>query len=77
VALIAQFLVDTSAAARMAHPAVRSRLEPLITGGADLLTAVLAAEHQQTVVHYDADFETAAEVLGFEHRWVAPRGSIR
>ncbi|MCW2625503.1 PIN domain-containing protein, partial [Mycobacterium sp.] len=36
----------------------------------DLLTAVLAAAHNLTVVHYDSDFETAATVLAFEHRWV-------
>lgn len=45
-------------------------------GIADLLTAVLAAEHRVTVVHYDADFEIAAEVLAFTHRWVAARGSL-
>jgi hypothetical protein len=28
-----------------------------------------------TIVHYDADFDIAADVLPFEHRWVAPRGS--
>jgi hypothetical protein len=33
VALIAQFLIDTSAVARMRHPVVRGRLEPLIIGG--------------------------------------------
>jgi predicted nucleic acid-binding protein len=140
VAVIARFLIDTSAAARMRLAAVADRLEPLITGGlvatcavldaevlysarsaaeyeqvwtdrrdayeylptddghwqrafdaqralartgrhravgiADLLTAVLAAEHRMTVVHYDADFEIAAEVLSFEHRWVLPRGSV-
>lgn len=140
MALIARFLIDTSAAARLAQTAVRDRLEPLILGGlvatcatleaealysarspdeyeqiradraaayeylptddqhwqqafsaqrqlartgrhravgiADLLTAVLAVEHQLTLVHYDADFEVAAEVLDFEHRWVAPRGII-
>jgi predicted nucleic acid-binding protein len=140
VALIAQFLIDTSAAARMRLAAVADRLEPLITGGlvatcapldaealfsarspleyeqiradrrdayeylptddghwqgafdaqrvlartgrhravgiADLLTAVLAAEHGLTVLHYDSDFETAAEVLNFEHRWVLPRGTV-
>lgn len=43
---------------------------------ADLLTATLAAAHQLTVVHYDADFETAALVLAFRHRWVLARGSI-
>jgi predicted nucleic acid-binding protein len=140
VAVIARFLIDTSAAARMRLPAVADRLEPLIVGGlvatcatldaealysartpaeyeqvradrrdayeylptddahwqsafdvqrvlahsgrhravgiADLLTAVLAAERRMTVVHYDADFEIAAGVLSFEHRWVLPRGSV-
>ena len=138
--MIARFLIDTSAAARMRLTAVADRLEPLITGGlvatcatldaealysarspaeyeqlradrreayeylptddahwqqafdaqrslartgrhravgiADLLTAVLAAQHGMTVVHYDADFEIAAEVLPFEHRWVLSRGSV-
>jgi hypothetical protein len=140
VALIARYLIDTSAAARMSDPLVRARLEPLIIGGvvatcatldaealysarspaeyeqirgdraeayeylptedehwqqafaaqrtlartgrhravgiADLLTAVLAAEHRLTVVHYDADFETAAEAIDFDHRWVTARGTI-
>ena len=140
MAVIARFLIDTSAAARMRLDAIADRLEPLITGGlvatcapldaealysaktpeeyeqvradrrdayeylptddghwtgafdaqrllartgrhravgiADLLTAVLAAEHGLTVLHYDSDFETAAEVLDFEHRWVLPRGTV-
>lgn len=140
MALIAQYLIDTSAAARMTHQLVRERLAPLIGGGvvatcatldaealfsarspteyeqlradrraayeylptddehwqralaaqrelartgrhravgiADLLTAVLAGEHQLTLIHYDADFDVAAEVLPFDHRWVAPRGSL-
>jgi predicted nucleic acid-binding protein len=42
----------------------------------DLLTAVLAAAHGLTVVHYDADFETAATVVSFEQVWVAQRGSL-
>ncbi len=139
MAVIARFLIDTSAAARMGLPLVAERLEPLITGGlvatcatldaealysarssgeyeqvradrraayeylptddehwqrafdaqrslagtgrhravgiADLLTAVLAAEHRMTVLHYDADFEIAAGVLAFEHGWVLPRGT--
>ncbi|MCV7090794.1 PIN domain-containing protein [Mycobacterium interjectum] len=140
MALIARYLVDTSAAARMRHPGVSRRLRPLIESGvvattasldaealysargpaeyeqlwadrraayeylptndehwqtalgaqralaraglhrslgvADLLTATIAAAHQIIVVHYDADFETAATVLEFKHRWVLPRGSI-
>jgi predicted nucleic acid-binding protein len=43
---------------------------------ADLLTAGLAAAHQLIVVHYYADFETAATVLMFQHRWALPRGSV-
>jgi predicted nucleic acid-binding protein len=140
VALIARYLIDTSAAARMRHPEVSRRLRPLIEGGvvattasldaealysahgpaeyeqlwtdrraayeclptndehwqtaldaqralattgqhravgmADLLTATLASAHQLTVIHYDADFETAATVFDFQHRWVLPRGSL-
>jgi hypothetical protein len=45
-------------------------------GMPDLLTAVLAAAHGLTVVHYDADFETAATVVAFEQVWVAQPGSL-
>lgn len=40
-------------------------------GIADLLTAVVAGEHRMTVIHYDADFDIAAEVLDFDRRWIA------
>jgi len=140
VALIARYLVDTSAAARMRHSVVAARLSPLIEAGvvatcapldaeahysarsaveyeqiradrrdayeclstedqhwqaafeaqrslagtgrhravgiADLLTAVLAGEHQLTLVHYDADFDIAGEVITFNRQWVAQRGSL-
>jgi hypothetical protein len=36
-----------------------------------------AAEHKRTVVHYDADFEIAAEVVESEHRWVLPRETVQ
>jgi len=45
-------------------------------GIADLLTAVLAGEHQLTLVHYDADFEIAAGVIDFDHRWIVARGVV-
>jgi len=45
-------------------------------GIADLLTSVLAVQHNLTVVHYDSDFEIAAEVLAFQHRWILARGSV-
>lgn len=140
MAVVARFLIDTSAAARVNNELVRARLEPLIVGGvvatcatldaealysarspaeyerlradrraafeylptedehwqsafaaqrelartgrhrtvgiADLLTAVLAGQHRLTLIHYDADFEIAAEVIDFEQRWVAERGVI-
>lgn len=140
MALIARYLIDTSAAARMGHSVVATRLAPLIEAGlvatcatldaealysarspaeyeqvrsdrrhayeylatedehwqaafdaqrslartgrhravgiADLLTAVLAGEHRLTLVHYDADFDIAGEVIVFDRRWVAPRGSL-
>jgi predicted nucleic acid-binding protein len=45
-------------------------------GMPDLLTAVLASAHGLTVVHYDADFETAATVVAFKQAWVVRRGSL-
>lgn len=45
-------------------------------GMADLLISVLAAEHRLDLVHYDADFEFAAEVLPIRHKWVVERGSL-
>ena len=43
---------------------------------ADLVTAAAAADAGMGVLHYDADFDVLAEVLEFESRWVAPRGSL-
>lgn len=43
-ALIARHLIDTSAAARMTHPEVASRLAPLIEAGLVATTAQLDAE---------------------------------
>lgn len=140
MAVVARYLIDTSAAARMTHPEVADRLAPLIESGliattaqldaealysartvadyaqlwsdrrlayeylptndehwqsalnaqrslagtgrhravgmSDLLIATLANAHDVTLLHYDADFEIAAEVLPFQHRWVLERGSI-
>jgi predicted nucleic acid-binding protein len=140
VALIARYLIDTSAAARMTHPEIAARLAPLIEAGtvattaqldaealysardpadyeqlwsdrrlayeylptdddhwqtalavqrqlastgrhravgmADLLIATLASAHDVTLIHYDADFEIAAEVLPVRHQWVLQRGSV-
>lgn len=140
MAVVARYLIDTSAAARMSNRAVAAVLAPIIELGLaatsavldaealwstrniteyeqllrdragayeylptndehwhaaleaqrllvargqvravgihDLLTAVLAADHSITVIHYDSDFETAASVTNLRHQWVAPRGTI-
>jgi len=63
-------------AAREAQRALARGGRHRAVGIPDLLTAVLAAEHGLAVVHYDADFETAATVVAFEQAWVARRGSL-
>lgn len=54
----------------------------LITRGAhrsvslvDTLVALTALANDLTVLHYDADFELLAEVVGCEQQWIVPRGS--
>jgi hypothetical protein len=42
----------------------------------DLLIAAVAARHDVTLVHYDADYEAIASVTGQRTRWAAPRGSL-
>ena len=42
----------------------------------DLLIAAVAARHDVTLVHYDADYDVIAEVTGQRTRWAAPRGSL-
>jgi predicted nucleic acid-binding protein len=42
----------------------------------DLLIAAAAADAGLGVLHYDADYDTLAQVLPFESRWIAPPGSL-
>ncbi len=42
----------------------------------DLIIAAAAAAAGYGVLHYDADFDTLAEVLPFESHWLAPGGSL-
>lgn len=48
----------------------------LASVGADLLIAILLNAHDVSLIHYDADFEIAAEVLPFQDRRALERGSI-
>ena len=43
----------------------------------DLLLAAASADAGIGVLHYDADFDTLAEVLEFESRWIARPGSLQ
>lgn len=45
-------------------------------GVVDLLTAVTAEEHGYTLLHYDRDFVSVAEVTGQPVRWIAEPGSV-
>jgi hypothetical protein len=42
----------------------------------DLLIAAAAERTGLTLVHYDAGYETTAEITGQPVRWAAPRGSL-
>ena len=48
----------------------------LISLESDMRAQPSQADHDVTLLHYDADFEIAAEVLPFQHRWALGRGSI-
>lgn len=42
----------------------------------DALVAAAAAARGAGVLHYDEHFDRLASVLGFESRWIMPRGSV-
>lgn len=42
----------------------------------DLLVAAVAERHRATVLHYDRDFDTIAEITGQPTEWVVPAGSV-
>ena len=42
----------------------------------DLLIAAVAERHRVTVLHYDADFDTIADLTGQPTEWVVERSSL-
>lgn len=54
--------------------AAKGRLRDV--GMADLLIAAVAERHALTLIHYDKDFDTIADITGQSTRWVVPRGSV-
>jgi predicted nucleic acid-binding protein len=56
----------------LAHRSAGAHRVPI----ADYLTAAAAQETGAAVLHYDHDYDTLAEVMGFESVWLAPPGSM-
>lgn len=56
----------------LAHQSSGAHRIPLV----DYLVAASAQELGATVLHYDHDFDTLAEVMEFDSRWLAPAGSM-
>lgn len=56
----------------LAHRSYGAHRIPIV----DYLVAATAQEAALTVLHYDHDYDTLAEVLEFEARWLAPRGTL-
>jgi predicted nucleic acid-binding protein len=74
---IAQFTGSTARAAEdamrmLAHRSHGSHRLPVV----DYLLAATAQETGAAILHYDHDYDTLAEVMGFESVWLAPPGSM-
>ncbi|MGI8677053.1 MAG: PIN domain nuclease [Nocardioidaceae bacterium] len=68
--------VHAEARARHVQAALVDRGQHRAVGVADLLIAATAELEGLTVLHYDADFETIADVTRQPVEWVVPRGSL-
>jgi predicted nucleic acid-binding protein len=56
----------------LAHRSAGAQRIPVV----DYLIAAAAQETGAAVLHYDRDYDTLAEVMGFESVWLAPPGSL-
>lgn len=56
----------------LAHRSAGAQRLPLV----DYLVAASAQELGATVIHYDRDYDTLAQVMEFESAWLAPAGSL-
>jgi predicted nucleic acid-binding protein len=56
----------------LAHRSAGAQRIPVV----DYLVAAAAQEIGAAVIHYDADYDTLAEVMEFESIWLAARGSL-
>jgi predicted nucleic acid-binding protein len=56
----------------LAHRSAGSQRIPLV----DYLVGAAARQMGAAVIHYDRDYDTLAEVMGFESVWLAPAGAL-
>jgi len=56
----------------LAHRSAGAQRIPVV----DYLIAAAAQEIGAAVLHYDCDYDTLAEIMGFESIWLAPPGSL-
>ncbi len=56
----------------LAHRSAGAQRIPIV----DYLLAAAAQQTGAAVIHYDRDYDTLAEVMGFESIWLAPPGSL-
>lgn len=56
----------------LAHRAAGAHRLPVV----DYLVAAAAQEIGGAVLHYDSDYDTLAEIMGFESAWLAPAGAL-
>ncbi len=56
----------------LAHRSAGAQRIPVV----DYLIAAAAQETGAAVLHYDRDYDTLAEIMGFESVWLAPPGSL-
>jgi predicted nucleic acid-binding protein len=56
----------------LAHRSAGAQRLPIV----DYLVAAAAVELGAAVIHYDHDYETLAELMGFDSVWLAPPGTL-
>lgn len=57
---------------QLAHRSAGSQRIPIV----DYLVAAAAQELDAAVLHYDRDYDTLAEVMAFDSRWLSRAGSL-
>lgn len=56
----------------LAHRSAGAQRLPIV----DYLVAAAALELGAAVIHYDQDYDTLAELMGFDSVWLAPPGTL-